>query len=234
MKVTAVIVAKRDSERLKSKNMLPFGYSTLLGHKIHQLSECETINEVVVGSDCDEILSFARDRGAKGVKRSEKYCDEKTCSANQMIGNMCSLIDTDVVVWAHCTNPLVRPSTYDEAVNTYLKKIEEHDARGTSNYFDSLISVDAVQEHFWGLSKGSAHPIYHDPYHLEHVLAKDLPMIYKQNGAIFIQPHEQMKKNSYFYGGNPYLFITPTEQSVDINTELDYKIAKHVHENFFI
>jgi CMP-N-acetylneuraminic acid synthetase len=236
MKVTAVIVAKRESRRLNNKNMLPFGRSNLLGAKITELGGCETIDEVVVGSNCDEMLSFARSLGAEGVKREEVYCDEDACPANRMIGNMCSLIETDVVVWAHCTNPLIRAKTYDESVRLYLKKVKEYDGRGQmsgGSLFDSLISVDLVQEHFWHGGNFS-YPLYHDPYHGEHVLAKDLPKLYKQNGAIFIQSHEKMKENSYFYGENPYLFTTPEEESFDINTELDYRVAKHIYENFFI
>ena len=235
MKVTAVIVAKKESKRLRNKNMLPFGESNLLGTKIRQLKECEAINEVVVGSNCDEMLSFAKTLGAVSVKREEAYCDEDTCSANRMIGNMCSLIHTDVVLWAHCTNPLIRAETYDAAVNLYFKKVKEYDNRGPvfGSLFDSLISVDLVQEHFWRAGR-NAYPLHHDPYHGEHVLAKDLPKLYKQNGAIFIQSHENMKRNSYFYGDSPYLFTTPEEESFDINTELDYRIAKYIYEDFLI
>ena len=231
MKVSAVIVAKRTSERLKNKNMLPFGGSTILGHKINQLKECKRINEIVVGSDCDDILSFSEKLGAKPVKRKEKYCNESICPANKMIENMCSLINTDVVVWAHCTNPLIQSSTYDKAVDLFFLEKEEEDDRGVGEKFDSLISVDLVQEHWmivWNNNK-SAFPLYHDPYHGDHVLAKDLPKLYKQNGAIYIQPYKQMKKNSYFYGKNPYLFETPIEESYDINSELDYEIAKTIY-----
>lgn len=231
MKVTAVIVAKKESERLANKNTLPFGYSSLLGHKIRQLKKCKTVDEVVVGSDCDDILTLSRDFGVQGVKRPDEYCDEQNCTANQMIGNMCSLISTDIVLWSHCTNPLIQPETYDEAVNLYSESVKRKN--GVGDYYDSLISVDLVQEHFWQINK-VPYPVYHNPYSLEHVLAKDLPKLYKQNGAIFIQSHEAMKENSYFYGKSPYLFVTPKVESLDINTEMDYKIAKYIYESFLI
>lgn len=240
MKVTAVIVAKRDSKRLKSKNMLPFGYGSLLTHKISQLKRCNNIDEIIVGSNCSEILKESMNHGAIGVLRPEEYCDEDNCSANKMIENMCSLIETDVVVWSHCTNPLIKPSTYDEAVSLFFSKTKQLDSRGKyGEEFDSLVSVSLVQEHFWGKHRDDednsySYPINHSPHRLEHTLAKDLPKIYKQNGAIFIQKYEQMKENNYFYGENPYLYTTPEKESLDINTELDYKIAKYVHESFFI
>ena len=222
--ISAVIPAKRTSVRLPSKNMRPFKGTTLLGYKIKKLQECQELGEIIVGSDCDEILAHAEQLGAIPVKRPDEVCDEEICSANKMIGDLCGRIKTDVVVWTHCTNPNISPATYDHAIETYLQKIYERNSVG--NYFDSLISVDLVQEHFWMTNKDVPYPVYHDPYHGEHTLAKDLPKLYKQNGAFFIQSHKNALENSYFYGENPLLFLTDPNQSTDINTETDFKIAE--------
>lgn len=217
MKVSAVIPAKRDSERLPRKNSMIFSNSTLIGHKIKKLQECSEIDEIIVGSNCDEILKHIEELGAIPVKRPDEACDESVCSANKMIGDLCGRIKTDVVVWTHCTNPNISPSTYDHAVETFLN----------NRNYDSLISVDLVQEHFWmTTNKGMPYPVYHDPYHGEHQLAKDLPMLYKQNGAFFIQSHKNALENSYFYGKNPQLFLIDPNESTDINTETDFKIAE--------
>jgi CMP-N,N'-diacetyllegionaminic acid synthase len=215
MKVSAVIPAKRDSVRLPRKNSLIFGDSTLLGHKIKKLQECSKIDEIIVGSNCDEILSHSESLGAIPVKRPEEVCDESICSANEMIGDLCGRIKTDIVVWTHCTNPLIEPQTYDDAVGIFLS----HPSLLT---FDSIISVDEVKEHLWKDGK----PISYDPWAEKHTLAKDIKPMYKQNGAFFIQTHERFLQNSYFFGNYPYLYCTPPEESVDINTPLDFKLAE--------
>ncbi len=229
MKISAVIVAKKDSRRLTNKNMLPFGNSTLLGHKITKLLECKEINDVVVGSDCDDILFFAEKLGARPIKRPDVYCDEIVSSANDMIGNMCSLIETDIVVWSHCTNPLIKPETYDQAVRTFLANLQ-------NKSYDSLLSVDKLQEHLWSYSESEKKYVPHNynPWGKSHVLAKDLPVLYKQNGAIFIQEYNQMKQNSYFFGKNPYLFEMNPEESIDINTESDFEIAKILYQQKYV
>ena len=214
--ISAVIPAKGTSVRVLNKNMQPFKGTTLLGYKIKKLQECEGLGEIIVGSDCDEILAHAEQLGAVPVKRPDEVCDEEICSANKMIGDLCGRIKTDVVVWTHCTNPNISPATYDHAIETFLN----------NRKYDSLISVDLVQEHFWMTSKGVPYPVYHDPYHGEHQLAKDLPTLYKQNGAFFIQSHKNALENSYFYGENPQLFLTDPNESTDINTETDFKIAE--------
>ena len=216
MEVSAVVVARKGSRRIPNKALQRFADDSLVGHKVRQLSACSSIHRIIVGSDCPEILRIASQAGAEPVKRPDLYCDEAVSSANDMIANMCSLIQTDVVVWAHCTNPLIQAATYDEAVSTFLDKLDDG--------FDSLASVDVVQEHFW--DQQSHRPVNFDPYGPRHPLAKELPILYKQNGAIFIQPHKNMLANRYFYGANPYLFVTPLEESYDINTFYDLSVAR--------
>jgi CMP-N-acetylneuraminic acid synthetase len=234
-KTTAIIVAKENSERLPNKNMLDFGNSTILGHKINQLKKCKKVNEVIVGSDSEEILKYSKELGAVPIKRSKKYCNESISSANDMIGNMMSLMkNKDIILWAHCTNPNIQPSTYDLAIETYEKIIKKETRPKALEYYDSLMSVDKVQEHLWLKCYGDyARPDNHRPWNLPHALAKDLPETWKQNGAIFIQSYKNMKENSYFYGERPWIMETPVEESHDINTELDYYIAESIHKKYF-
>ncbi len=196
--------------------MRPFKGTTLLGYKIKKLQECEEVGEIIVGSDCDEILAHAEQLGAIPVKRPDEACDEEICSANKMIGDLCGRIKTDVVVWTHCTNPNISPATYDHAIETFLN----------NRNYDSLISVDLVQEHLWKDWGDMRYPLNYNPWAKEHTLAKDLSPLYKQNGAFFIQSHENALKNSYFFGENPQLFLTDLSESTDINTEIDFKIAE--------
>ncbi|MDR1087624.1 MAG: hypothetical protein LBL16_05290 [Endomicrobium sp.] len=107
---------------------------SLVERKIRQLRETKNIDRIVVGSDSDEILQIAESTGAEAKKRPDLYCDETKASANDMIANMISLIKTDVVVWTHCTNPLISSKTYDLAIDTFNQKYPKN---------DSLLSIDS-------------------------------------------------------------------------------------------
>ena len=63
MEVTAVIVARSGSLRVKNKNLLPFKNTTLLGNKIKQLKLCGRVGRIVVGSDSDEYLEYSKNLG---------------------------------------------------------------------------------------------------------------------------------------------------------------------------
>lgn len=215
--ITAIIVARKGSKRILSKSLLKLNNETLIERKIQQLKNSKLINRIVVGSDSDEMLSVAQKAGAEIVKRPDFYCDESVATANDMIKNMCDLISTDIVVWAHCTNPLLSSQTYDNAISVFIKNYPK---------YDSLLSVTELKEHLWEDNK----PLNYNPYAAKHTPARDLPPLYMQDGGIFIQPYCQMKKNSYFFGQRPYLFKIPSEEFLDINEMKDYLLAKALLE----
>lgn len=219
--IAAIIVARKGSVRVPSKNMLPLGEDTLISRKIKQLKQSEYIDRVIFGSDSDEMLEHAAQYGAECIRRPDYYCDERQASANDMIRNMCDLINTDLVVWAHCTNPLLSAQTYDNAITTFAKQQE--------GGYDSLLSVVELREHLWGEDKK---PLNYNPYQPRHTPARELPPYYMQDGGIFIQPYEQMHANHYFFGKNPYLFVIPEEEFLDINNMRDYILAKAIIEKF--
>ena len=218
--VSAIIVARKGSVRVMNKSMQQIGGKSLIQIKIEQLKACRNIDRVIFGSDSDTMLEHAHALGAETVKRPEYFCDESRASANEMIHNMCESIQTDIVVWAHCTNPFISPATYDLAVETFLER-KEH---------DSLLSVVKLQEHLWSEGKK---PLNYNPYGGRHVPAKQLPPYYMQDGGIFIQRHANMLRNSYFFGETPYLFQIPEEEFFDINNERDLVCARAIYEAFF-
>jgi CMP-N,N'-diacetyllegionaminic acid synthase len=214
MRVTSITVCRKDSVRIKDKWASLIGGKTLIGHKIDILKKCKNLENVVVGSNVAGIKKICELKNVEHFWRDEFFCDESRCSANEMIYDMCSKVETDIIMWAHCTNPLISQSTYDRAIEMFLKNRELG--------YDSLLSVDIVKEHLWSTDKK---PMNYNPYEKRHVLAKDLDPLYKQNGAIFIQSKKDFLKNKYFFGKNPFLFETPNLEAVDINEMADLHLA---------
>ena len=60
--ITAIVPVKGNSTRLPNKNILPFGDSNLLLHKLDQLKQVKEITDIVVSSDSDEMLEMAERR----------------------------------------------------------------------------------------------------------------------------------------------------------------------------
>ena len=60
--ITALIPVRKGSQRVKNKNIKSFGESSLLEIKIKsllKLKKWNKIEEIIVSSDCDEMLTLA-------------------------------------------------------------------------------------------------------------------------------------------------------------------------------
>ncbi|MFB9213684.1 acylneuraminate cytidylyltransferase family protein [Vibrio sinaloensis] len=224
MKIISVVVARRDSTRVTGKALVNVGGETLIERKINQLKKVPSIEQVIVGTNWTEVAKVAELLDATVIYRDDYHCDESVCSANEMIGDMIARLDCDdedIVVWAHPTNPLISPSTYELSIKNFLNS--------EKNGFDSLLSVKVLQEHIWDQNKK---PLNYNPYDEFHTLAKDLPKYYMQDGGIFIQRYRSFKENSYFFGSKPYLFPIPNFEYCDINYEADIVFANYMIDNF--
>lgn len=213
--VTAIIIARGGSTRLPHKNLLKFNQIPLVAHKVLQLKRCHNVDRIVVGSDSPEILDVAKRAGADTRVRAPEYCDEISRSWNEVIVDMALRVPGEVILWAHCTNPCIRPSTYDRAIARYNQVVGERTG-------DSLVSVTPVARHAWYKNR----PVNYNPYVYPHPVAAQLEPIYFQDGGIFIYDRVHMIRNKYVFGIAPVLMGLDDAESIDIDTREDFQRAE--------
>jgi len=214
---TAVIPVRGGSTRVKNKNIRPFAGTNLLVHKIRQLQQVPQIDQIVVSSDSDEMLQMAAGEGAGTHKRSWEYCDEKTAPFGEVVKNVAEGVSGEHLLWVLCTAPCIMPEHYGEGIKHY----EAHVLNGEH---DSLITVQPFKKYIWDdngpvnfqLGKG-------------HVPSQQLPQYYFTTG-LRIAPREKMIEWAYFTGQNPYMYVIPPLNCVDIDEEHDLVIANAVYE----
>ena len=73
MKLTAIIPVRAGSQRVKNKNLKPFAGTTLLEIKIETLKKVQGIDEIIVSSDSDEMLTIAEKHNVSTHKRDEHF-----------------------------------------------------------------------------------------------------------------------------------------------------------------
>ena len=215
-KITAIIPVKKNSSRLPNKNILPFGDSNLLVHKIRQLKKVKSISEIVVSTDSKEMLQMAEDEGVVAMPRPIKYANESVpiCEFVEWLGMN---IDCDHFVWACATSPLVDTDLYEKAINEYYKKLEEN--------YDSLVTVIPFQHYLmddsgpFNFSRGRLHPN-----------SQNLPKYYLFTNGIQITPHDKYVEWGDRIGKHPYLMQISKNQSIDIDDKYDYEFARTIYE----
>lgn len=218
-KVTAVIPVRAGSRRLPNKNILPFGDSNLLVHKIRQLKCVGNINSVVVSSDSDEMLKMAQKEGVLIHKRTPEYCDEKTKTFNEVVENIAQAVDGDILMWAPCVCPLTSIESYENAIEIFKKEVLK------KKKYDSVISAKIFKEYLFD-EKG---PHNWNPEH--HVPSQQLPEWKTIINGFYISMRQDMIKWKYLYGKNPYLYILDKKESVDIDDAEDFEVAKALYLN---
>ena len=153
-KVAALIPIKDHSERVKGKNFREFCGKPLFHHIIHTLDRTYAVDEIIIDTDSERILSEAPSISSKVkvIKRLEDLQGDHV-STNRIFEYDLTKTDADIYIQTHTTNPLLKAETIADALNTFL----------TTEKYDSLFSVNKYQSRFY---QSNGLPINHDPENL--------------------------------------------------------------------
>ena len=213
LSITAIIPVREGSRRLKNKNIAPFAGTNLLINKINQLKQVKEIEQIVVSSDSELMLSMAASQGVKIHKRAPEFCDEKSKTFGEVVAHVCENVSGDDILWATCTAPLVFPKQYREAVRLYRQALADG--------YDSLVSMEKFHRYLWD-EKG---PVNYE-LGIKHVPSQQLPPLYFVTDGILLAPRERMIEWKYFHGPNPYRYILDKRTSIDVDDGLDLACAR--------
>lgn len=213
MGITAIIPVREGSRRLKNKNVAPFAGTNLLINKINQLKQVSEIDEIVVSSDSEKMLSMAKQQRVSIHKRAVEFCDEKSKTFGEVVAHICGNVGGDDILWATCTAPLVFPRHYKKAIMEYKNALE--------NGYDSLVSMEVFRRYIWDENG----PVNYE-LGIKHVPSQQLPPLYYVTDGILLAPREKMIEWKYFHGYNPYRFILDKRTSIDVDDGLDLACAR--------
>ncbi|MGL4563596.1 MAG: cytidylyltransferase domain-containing protein [Brevinema sp.] len=216
---TAVIPVRAGSQRLKNKNILPFGDSNLLIHKIQQLKQVPEIDQIVVSSDSLEMLEMARSEGVSTHTRDLIYADEKTKSFNEVVEYIASEVDGTYLLWTPCVCPIADSALYSQIIQLYKEKVV------FSEKYDSLVCVRALKEYIWDTEKA----INYNPS--SHVPSQDLPDWFCTVNVMHIASRIMAQEWCYCYGKHPYLYEVNKLAAIDIDDEYDLEIAHAIYKH---
>lgn len=213
--LVAVIPVRKGSRRLHNKNILPFGSSNLLIHKIRQLKQLKNIDDIIVSTDSEEMIEIAIHENISYQRRPKEYCDEQTKSFNEVVEYIASNIKAKNILWANCVCPLVKISTLQHAIQTFLTL----DSR-----YDSVVSSLLLKEYILGENdKPQNFSFKH------HVPTQKLPNWHIVTNGFFLAKAEDMVKWKFVYGKKPKLIELSKFEAVDIDDEEDLILARQLY-----
>lgn len=219
----AIIPARGGSKRLPRKNVLDLCGKPLITWSIEAGLKSKYITKVIVSSDDEEILQISQNFGADIIKRPDKLANDTATTFDAIEHTIKSLEKYDYIVLLQPTSPLRNEKHIDEAIE--LLELKKADAiisvceTDHSPLWCNILNEDLSMTNF--LSK-----------ELLNKRSQDFPKYYRLNGAIYICKTEKLLENKGFFLEHSIIaYVMDKKDSIDIDEELDFKIAEILKEN---
>ena len=217
--ITAVIPVRAGSQRVKHKNIRPFGGSNLLTLKIQQLKKVAGIDRIVVSSDSPKMLQIAADLGVQTHLR-EPYYASSECPNYQFWEHLAQkVVTTKYFMLANCVAPLIKTSSYEEMIYTFRNSPE----------YDSLATVTDVKDFVW---KGDgSRALNYDGNKAPN--SQDLPEWVRLTFGVCLLSTETVISRQNVVGEKPQFYHLDQLEGVDIDTEYDFEVAELLYHKYF-
>lgn len=224
----AIIPARSGSKGIKDKNIRDLCGKQLMAHTIEAALFSDCFDEVMVSTDSDRYSEITRKYGANVpfLRNSETATDKASTwdMAEEVLENYSRTgRQFDSFCILQPTSPLRTASDVREAYRIYDSQ---------ANF--AVVSVcEAEHSPLW---------CGHLPENLELVNFIDKEStkqrqagnkFYRLNGAIYIVNTERFYHDRFLYQKGSFAYIMPQNRSVDIDTEIGFKLAKIILGGYY-
>lgn len=218
MKKIAIIPARSGSKGLKDKNIIDLCGKPLIEYSIEAALKAGCFDRVIVSTDSEKYGKIAISAGAEVMYRGEELSNDKATTYD-VLKDLLSRVDCniDYFVLLQPTSPLRNAEHVLEAI----RKFEDNFER-----FDFLVSMKDADH-----AKVLVNPIDDDESlkYFDTDFANYRRQAFKDycpNGAIFIGKPDKYIQKGHFFGEKSLSYIMSKYDSVDIDDEIDYELAK--------
>lgn len=220
-KVLAIIPARSGSKGIKDKNIRELGGKPLIAYTIEVARESEIFEDIVVSTDSEKYAEISKKYGAIVPFLREEKLSSDTASSLDVILDVLEKMEKlgkryETLVLLQPTSPLRTVENLKEAYNLYLK-----------NKANAVVSVCEMEHSpLWSNTLSIDNKMDGFLKKFGNKNRQQLDKYYRINGAIYIVNIEYFRKFKDFYYENSYAYIMSRENSIDIDEEIDFKIAE--------
>lgn len=226
MKKLCIIPARGGSKRLPRKNIKLLNGKPLVFYTINAVLKSNIFDKVIFTSDNQEILDKVsinyNSPYLKIIKRPKKLATD----TSKVIDTVLHFLDDsfDQIWLALPTCPLRISDDFINANQLLTKNIDSVVSYTEMEHPPTLgliVKNDGIIEDY---DKSM-------PWQNGNSRSQDHATVYRPNGALYGSWTEKLKRNKNFYVGKIKGHFMPRERSIDIDTELDFKIIEVLLNN---
>lgn len=217
----AIITARSGSKGLPDKNIRKLCGKPLIAYSIECALQSGQFDKVFVSTDSGKYAQIAERFGADASFLRSVETSGDTAGSWDVVREVIYKFEErgeffDRIMLLQPTSPL---RTVSDIRNSFAL-MEEKGA-------DSVVSVCEMEHSpLWSNTLGE--DLCMDNFRQGNycdVRRQDLPTYYRLNGAVFLVKREELEQPQMLRH-HSYAYIMPTERSIDIDTEFDFKIAE--------
>lgn len=220
--VVAIVPARGGSKTLPGKNVKDLGGKPLLAWSIEVATDTDEIDRVIVSTDDDEIADVATAYGAEVLERPAHLATDDALVVDTIRHAIaaCDLSATaEYVVMLEPTSPLRTSDDVRRCLELLSDETEAYDSVAT--FTDAELNPHRV----WQLTADGPEPYIPDadPWQPR----QQLPEAYQLTGAVYAFRTDAVTEDgTSLLFGNAGAVLMPQRRAVDIDTELDFRLAE--------
>ena len=219
MSCLGLIPARGGSKGIPRKNVRCFFKKPLIEWTIEVALSTSLIDRVVVSTDDIEIAEISKAAGAEvPFLRPSELAMDSSPGISTVLHALQELPDIDDVITLQPTSPLRTVNDVEEIFSLrHLLGVQ------------SAVSLSIASKHpSWSYSIDESKRLIPVDNSNQFFCRQDLPETFYLNGAMYLSSREFLEKKKTFIDKNTVGYIMPPERSIDIDTELDFKIAEFI------
>ena len=230
-KILTVIPARKGSKRVPLKNIREICGKPLLHYAIEAAKGAFGIKDILVSTESMQIAECAKQAGVEVLTRSSVLASDEVPLALVM-RKVLEIMDRtgkyyDAILSLQATSPLITRGTLDDVINIFHEKD-----------CSAVATVTRIRHGHPHLSKrlsyGRANNFIDVPAEMTLYPKRNLEAAYYFNGAVFLRDRSLLVDYDYTTNalGNRVTVVKMSdEESVNIDTEYDFKIARLLLED---
>jgi N-acylneuraminate cytidylyltransferase len=224
MKILALITARGGSKRLPGKNIRSLGGKPLIAWSIDVVKDIPEICDILVSTDDPAIAEICSEAGAYVPwLRPDLLATDTASSVDVALHALDWYEDergvVDGLLLLQPTSPFRTKKTVRTGIELFSK-----------NGHQPVLGVSPTHAHpMWALKMEGDYLLPFMQNHGLEIRSQDLPPAYVVNGCFYLIAPAELRACHSFVGSKTIpLLIESSQESVDIDTEWDFKMAEYI------
>ena len=220
--VVCVIPARGGSKGLPGKNIKTFCGKPLIAHTIEQAKQSRYIDRVIVSTEDEAIAQISLEYGAEvPFVRPMELAGDNSSTIDVLLHAINWLEDVDrydfdILLLLHTTTPLRSVQDIDQSIAFMVEEKA-----------DNIFSVaEAHRNPYFNMVEEGADGFVRLVKEGCFSTRQAAPKVYDMNASIYVWWKYVLKQEKKIFLKKTKAFVMPKERSIDIDDDLDFKIAE--------